>query len=257
MDSKYIRWAEQQILDYENRSPGSLFANGLSLTVEEGYRLQNAVTKLRIERGDRIVGHKVGCTSPKIRDQLGIKHRVTGRLYKSEWHHTGASLKLENYSKLAIEGELAVILRRTPTPSDFTQSGIPPCVSKIMPVIELHNHVMYSTPPSAGELIANNAIHAGFVAGTPADPPEDFSNARLSILIDGNAIESCGGFQLIDTIRSSLQWLHNSLETSGERLQKDEVILTGSVPSLIPITQGCMVQINASPFGETRATFVQ
>ncbi len=254
--AQYTRWARQQLLDYGNRCPGSLFADGLSLTVEQGYRLQRAVTKLRIDRGDRIVGYKVGCTSPTIRAQLGIKHCVTGRLYQSEQYVSGVSLKYGNYSNLAIEGELAVVLRRNPKPTDFTQPGIPECVSCIMPVIEIHNHVMHGTPASAGELIANNAIHAGFITGDLTERTDDLENPKLTILIDGNVVETCEGLQLVETIQSSLQWLQATLEETGEDLQEGQIILTGSIPSLIPINQQCTVKIHAPPFGDTTATFV-
>jgi len=254
--SQYTRWAEQQLLDYENRCPGSIFSEGLTLTVEQGYRLQHAVAQLRIGRGDSVVGYKVGCTSPTIRAQLGIEHCVTGRLYKSEQHESGVCLQLDDYSKLAIEGELAVILKRTPTRSDLAQQGIPPCVSGIMPVIELHNHVMHGTPPSAGELIANNAIHAGFVTGKTTERSDRIEIPELSILIDGNCVATCQGSQLIETIQSSLQWLQESLEKSGTQLQEGQIILTGSIPSLIPINQECTVTIDAPPFGTTIASFV-
>jgi 2-keto-4-pentenoate hydratase len=253
--AQYTRWAEQQLLDYQNRCPGSLFAKGLSLTVEEGYRLQRAVNKLRTDRGDRIVGYKVGCTSPKIRAQLGIKHCVTGRLYKSEQHVSGVCLKRGNYSNLAIEGELAVILRRNPEPTDFTQPGIPACVSCIMPVIELHNHVMHGTPASAGELIANNAIHAGFITGDATERTNDLEKPQLTILNDGNVVETCEGLQLVETIQSSLQWLQATLKETDEHLQEGQIILTGSILSLIPINQQCTIKIDASPLGETTATF--
>ena len=103
--SRYKQWAEQQLQDYQNRCPGSLFADGLSLTVEEGYRLQDAVSQLRLKQGDRLVGYKVGCTSTKIRAQLGITHCVSGRLYESEKHASGVQLSLSDFSNLAIEGE--------------------------------------------------------------------------------------------------------------------------------------------------------
>ena len=132
-------------------------------------------------------------------------------------------------------GEGAEMCRtgRTPKPADFTQPGIPPCVSGIMPVIELHNHVMHGTPPSAGELIANNAIHAGFVLGGTTERSDRLDTPELSILIDDNCFTTCKGPQLIETIQSSLQWLQESLKKTGDQLQEGQIILTGSIPSLI------------------------
>lgn len=253
--AQYTRWAEQQLTDYRNRCPGSIFSRGLSLTVQEGYRLQNAVSKLRIQEGDSVVGYKVGCTSPTIRNQLGIQHSVTGRLYKSEHHRSGAHLKRQAYSNLAIEGELAVILSKTPEQSDFMEEGIPTCLSTIIPVIELHNHVMHETPPSPGELIANNAIHAGFVAGDATQSSAWNGKSELSIMIDDDCVATCKESQLIETIRTSLQWLQTSLAKTGDRLQKGQIILTGSIPALIPIKHACTVEVNAPPFGKVKAFF--
>ena len=254
--SRYKQWAEQQLQDYQNRSPGSLFADGLSLTVEEGYQLQDAVSQLRLKQGDRLVGYKVGCTSTKIRAQLGITHCVSGRLYESEKHASGVQLSLSDFSNLAIEGELAVILDRTPNQSDFDETGIPACVSCIMPVIELHNHVMHASPPSAGELIASNAIHAGFVMGDSIERMPDMELTGLSILVDGHPLESCQGNQLIQTIQSSLQWLQESLRETGTQLRRGQIILTGSIPPLIPVKKECEVTIEVPTVGNSKATFV-
>jgi 2-keto-4-pentenoate hydratase len=70
--SRIGQWASRQLADYDAHDPGSLFAEGVVLNVAQGYELQSAVAQLRRRRGERIVGYKVGCTSPKIRAQLGI-----------------------------------------------------------------------------------------------------------------------------------------------------------------------------------------
>ena len=164
--SQIQRWAARQLADYDAHCPGTVFAEGVVLDLAEGYELQSAVAQLRSDRGERMIGYKVGCTSPTIRAQLGIDHCITGRLYNSEHHATGAVLSCAGFTNLAIEGELAVELSREPNEADFTSAGIPACVARVFPVIELHNRVMRGEQPSAGELIANNAIHAGFVAGS-------------------------------------------------------------------------------------------
>ena len=78
--AKIEQWASRQLADYDAHDPGTLFAEGVVLTVAEGYALQSAVAELRCRRGERVVGYKVGCTSPTIRAQLGIDNCITGRL---------------------------------------------------------------------------------------------------------------------------------------------------------------------------------
>ena len=157
--------AARQLKDYDSHQPGMLFAEGCVLDVSQGYELQNAVAKLRFQRGERLIGYKVGCTSSAIQEQLKITHRVRGFLFDTEHYESGVALSRQSFDNLAIEGELAIELSREPREEDFADHLLPPCISRIFPVIELHNHVMRGQQSSAGELIANNAIHAGFVSG--------------------------------------------------------------------------------------------
>jgi len=257
--SNSVQWASRQLADYEARNPGTLFADGLVLNEEEGYVLQAAVAQLRCQRGERAIGYKVGCTSPTIRSQLGIDHCVSGRLYDAERHQSGAMLSRSAFANLAIEGELAVELSRAPTESDLARiadAEVPACVARVIPVIELHNHVLRGARPTAGELIAHNALHAGFVEGAGVRPEQAIGDPSLAIYVDDRLIETCTGTVLIKTIRSSLQWLIECLRGRGERLSAGQIILTGSIPSLIPIDQDCRILVKAPPFGTVAARFV-
>ena len=84
LNSQMYQWASRQLADYDQGQPGTLFSEGVSLSLEEAYLLQAAVAELRVRRGERIIGYKVGCTSPTIRTQLGIDHSVTGRLWENK-----------------------------------------------------------------------------------------------------------------------------------------------------------------------------
>jgi len=227
------------------------------LSVAEGYELQSAVAELRCSRGERTVGYKVGCTSPKIRAQLGIDHCVTGRLYDTEQHLSGAVLSRSNYANLAIEGELAVELLCEPTVDDFSSEGVSACVARVFPVIELHHHVMRGEQPSAGELIAHNAIHAGFVAGKGISREAVAGELSLAIFADDRLLDECKGPTLMETICSSLKWLMEMVQARGDRLSAGQIILTGSIPSLLPISENCRIRVDAAPFGSVETTFIR
>jgi 2-keto-4-pentenoate hydratase len=256
VSSQIRSWASRQLADYDARQPGSIFAEGVVLSVPQGYQLQSAVADLRCRRGERMIGYKIGCTSPKIRAQLGIDHCVTGRLYESEQHPSGAVLSRNRFASLAIEGELAVRLSRAPTEHDFVKVGIPSCVAEVFPVIELHHHVLRGGRPSAGEIIANNAIHAGFVAGPGVSPEQSLGTPTLQVFADDQLLDQCAGFVLTETIHSSLKWLMKTVSDRGDQLAAGQIILTGSIPSLIPIGKDCRVRVDAQPFGSVEMTLM-
>ena len=250
--------AARQLKDYDSHQPGMLFAEGCVLDVSQGYELQNAVAKLRFQRGERLIGYKVGCTSSAIQEQLKITHRVRGFLFDTEHYESGVALSRQSFDNLAIEGELAIELSREPREEDFADHLLPPCISRIFPVIELHNHVMRGQQSSAGELIANNAIHAGFVSGGGGLSSNCFSEtmfdeARLVIFRDNQLLDQCEGRLLLETIRSSLKWLWEELFRRGNRLHAGQIVLTGSVPNLFPVVDEGSIRVESLPFGEVTA----
>ncbi len=151
---------------------------------------------------------------------------------------------------------LAVELSREPTVDYFSGVDIPACVARVFPVIELHNHVMRGKQPSAGELIANNAFHAGVVAGYGASAEEASGEPSLAIFADDRLLDECEGASLIQTISSSLKWLMEMLQARGDRLSAGQIILTGSIPSLIPVSEDCCIRVDAAPFSHTEVKFI-
>ena len=255
--AKIPLWAARQLADYDANEPGTLFAEDVRIDVDQGYELQTAVNRLRMARGERIIGYKVGCTSTVIRQQLGIDHCISGRLFDSERYASGSTLTRDQFANPAVEGELAIELSREPRDDDFLTDGIPACVARLFPVIELHNLVMRCRTPSAGELIANNAIHAGFVVSDSRDDKlqSPCEPGILSIFMNDRRLDGCPGDSLLRTLRSSLAWLNHFVRQRGEHLEEGTVILTGSVPSLIPIKEDCLIRVDAFPFGQVEATF--
>jgi 2-keto-4-pentenoate hydratase len=62
-------------------------------------------------------------------------------------------------------------------------------------------------------------------------------------------LDECEGPTLIQTISSSLKWLMEIVRDRGDRLSAGQIILTGSIPNLIPIGEDCRIRVDAPPFG--------
>ncbi len=92
-------------------------------------------------------------------------------------------------------------------------------------------------------MIAHNAIHAGFVAGSGVCPEEASNEPSLAIFADDRLLDECAGDTLSQTIRSSLKWLMEMVRDRGDRLSARQIILTGSIPSLIPIGEDCRIRV--------------
>ena len=87
--------ADRQWRDYRARQPGTCFADpDFVLSVADAYELQDAVAKLRVAAGDRLIGYKVGCTGTGTVQQFGMQGPIRGCLFKSEIRKDGDVLNL-------------------------------------------------------------------------------------------------------------------------------------------------------------------
>ena len=244
----------RQLRDWDARTPGTMFAEKLSLSQEQAYAIQSEVCRLREQRGETVVGYKIGCTSPGIQQQLGINHRVFGRLFDSQRWPSGISLPRKRFSGLAIEGELAVQLAFDLPAVNLSESSISQAIESVFPVIELHNLVFRRAEPTAEELIANNAIHAGFVYATNPSPTLDVDLGTLSIDINDDVVATVPGTELTATVIDSLSWLAKELQRLGSGLKAGQTILCGSVADLIPVSQDCQIAVTTDRFGSVKCT---
>jgi hypothetical protein len=72
---EFVRW-QYTPKDPRFQRPGTLFAgfenDHAAMTIEDAYRLQMEVARLREQRGEPIAGYKIGCISPTMQAQLGL-----------------------------------------------------------------------------------------------------------------------------------------------------------------------------------------
>jgi 2-keto-4-pentenoate hydratase len=243
--------ARRMLAGYDARTPGQLFAVPLDLTTALAYALQAEIARLREERGERVIGYKVGCTSRAIQVQLGVKEPIFGRLFDTECHPSGVQLSSMRYASLAVEGEMAVRLSRD-LPSELVSAEeCREAIALEFPVIELHHYVLPAAWPPGQWLIASNGMHAGFVspeAQTRCSGLANFAH-NLSIRINEVVVGAVEDAASLTCPIESLRWLVGRLAHFGLQLRKGQVILIGSPMKLYPVAPGSRIVVEALPLG--------
>ncbi|MDG3002402.1 2-keto-4-pentenoate hydratase [Paludisphaera mucosa] len=246
--------ARRMLADFDARTPGRLFAEPIDLTSGQAYALQAEVARLREARGERVVGYKLGCTSPAVQKQLGIDEPIFARLFDTDRHDSETRLSHASYANLAVEGELAVRLAADLPPTIPAGEGCLDAIESTFPVIELHHYVLRSPKPCVHELIATNGMHAGFVLaeGSSGGPRARVRNLTVA-LNDEIFGRSDSPWTMADPI-ASLRWLAARLGEHGLGLSRGQVILTGSPLPLYPVGPGDRVVVEAPPLARCRVS---
>lgn len=248
------RMALCMLADFDARTPGELFSRPVDLTIPQSYELQSEIARLREQRGEKIIGYKIGCTSKIIQQQLGVSEPIFGRIFDTGCFRSGARLSYARYANLAVEGELAVRLSKDLAGSPPTEEECLGAIAAVFPVIELHHYILHEARSPGPELIASSGMHAGFVLAeeSPRSGPSDLVHS-LCICINGvrvGAVEDSGTFA---SARESLRWLAGRLAGIGLGLGQGQIILTGSPMPLFPVSAGSKIVVEASPLGKSWA----
>ncbi len=222
----------------------TLTANQLQnskILIDGAYAVQDEINAFREQLGAEQIGYKVGCISETIQKSLGIYQPIFGRLYSGQCWNSGATLPLNHFDGLAIEGELAVRLNQPIGELNDQKLEVRRVVQAVFPVIELH-HFPFENPPAAAEMISRNAIHAGIVCDENTQHADKFPD-QISIKIDGVEVACVSGAVNYETVSHSLRWLAMMLQKKGLKTRANQIVLCGSVAPLFPLRQGGFIEV--------------
>ena len=248
-------YAQQILDDYDAKTPGGIFKDKISISLEDALRIQSAVTNLREQRGEEVIGYKIGCISKNTQIKMGFTKPAWGRLWKNELYSDGVILEKTNYSNPAMEAEFGIILNRDLKPEFLNLDYILDSIETIHPIIEIHNLVFNGNPPFGAELLANNAIHAGVVIGKPTKGNINSRVTDLKLIFNNEIIDTWSDKRWPYDMLSEVQWLVTELEKIGSVLKKGDLILTGAYGLPIPINDKKLIEVTSSLFGDVSAIF--
>ena len=249
-------FANKMLEDYDNNNPGTIFKRNLVLSNDEALILQSKVSKLRINRGEKPIGYKIGCIAKETQIKMGFNKPARGTLWENELHKSGVELNKRNYTNPSMEAEFGVKLNRDIDPNLASFDYIMNSVHSIYPLIEIHNLVFNGQEPHGSELLANNAVHAGVVLGHETILSNDKRITDLKLIYDDETIDIWTNKKWPEDILSQLKWLIDELSKNNKILKKDDLILTGAYGFPVPINEKQFIKVSSSEFGSVEATFV-
>ena len=221
------------------------------ISIAEAYAVQDRVAEMRVQRGEEVVGFKVGCTSEAIRSQLGLGEPISGRLFSPHVHEEGTEINRNNYVNCAIEPEMVLTMG-----TDLCGTGLPhdqliDAIECVSAGIEIHDFHFWFAPPTFQELICSGGIHAGLIVGETKVSPKQlsFKHELFSVRKNGELITQAPASQIMGGPIDSLRWLVDSLTSRGSRLKKGYLVIPGSPVELTCIDQGTELSVEIEGVG--------
>ena len=248
-------YANTILNDYDSNNPSSIFKTKIKLSNNDALLIQSKISKLRIDRGEEVMGYKIGCVSKDTQKKMGFTQPAWGTLWKSELYKSGVELNKKDYSNPAMEAEFGVKLNRDIDPKFISFDYILNSIDSIYPLIEIHNLIFYGDEPYGAELLTNNAIHAGVVLGLETKFPTNKLETDLKLIYDNKIMDTWVNKKWPIDMLSEVNWLVKEQARNNNYLKKGDLILTGAFGFPVPINDKKLIEVTSSAFGDAKATF--
>ena len=230
-----------------------------SLSLYDAYRIQDEAIHVRMEKGEQIVGYKIGCTSTAIQQQFGLKEPINGRLMAPHvWIETDCkSVNRNRFLNCAIEPEMVFRIGRDLDGRYLDRDYLIRSIEYVSPGIEIHHFKFWYQTPTSQELIAANGIHAALAIGSSKVSPDalDFQTEGFRVYIDRVPVTSGNASEIMGDPIKSLNWLVSHLAKRGEKLKAGQWVIPGSPVELVEITQDTKLEIEIDRVGNLQVQF--
>lgn len=226
------------------------------LALADAYRAQAALVALKRARGETSCGYKVGSTSRAAQVRFKTAEPVCGRLFAEMRIPSGGRIESARLIDPKVECEVAVRMGADLTGPGATPAAAAAATGAVMGAFEIIDARTRDWKIGAVELIADNAVNAGFVLGRER-PLDGLDLARIEATFARNdepATKASPAAALGGPL-NVVAWLANWLAARGEVLTAGTVVLTGSIGEILPARKGDRFAAAFGPLGEVSVGF--
>lgn len=229
----------------------TLWPAGSGLSLPEANERALSVRQLRIRRGERPRGHKIGFTNRTIWERYGVYAPIWGTVWDTtlRFCEGEGELSLSGTCQPRIEPECVFGLRATP-PAQATLDQLLACIEWIAPGFEIVQSHMKDWKFTAADTVADGGLHARLLVGRriPVDAlPRDaaafdaqLAAARVTLSRDGQQVDEGVGANVLDGPLHALAHFLTALRDcpGAPDLQPGEVVTTGTWTDAWPAVRG-------------------
>ena len=241
----------------ENRTIAPLTERFATITLEDAYAIQTRMNEHRYQDGETVVGKKIGVTSKAVQNRLGVAQPDFGILTSAMVKADGETVNLDELIQPLAEGEIAFILKRDLMGPGVTNADVLRATEAVMPCFEIVDSRIHNWAIKIQDTIADNASCGLFVLGGNWISPRNFDLGTCGMVLynNGELVGTGAGAASMDSPVNAVVWLANMLGSLGIPLKAGEVILSGSLAQMIPISRGDFMEIIIGGMGSASIRF--
>ncbi|MGW3952287.1 2-keto-4-pentenoate hydratase [Streptomyces sp. NPDC004752] len=220
-----------------------------------------AVQRLNLEReqaaGRRIVGRKIGLTSPAVQHQLGVDQPDFGALFADTAVPEDGEVPAGRLLQPKVEAEVALVLGSDLPHRQCTVVDILRATDFALPALEIVDSRVRDWDISIVDTVADNASSGLYVLGACPVPLTGLNlrSVRMTMTCNGEAVSAGTGADCLGGPLNAAVWLASALAERGDPLRAGDLVLTGALGAMAPASPGDVFQARISNLGSVGVRF--
>ncbi|MEN4901954.1 2-oxo-3-hexenedioate decarboxylase [Luteimonas sp. TWI1437] len=229
-----------------------------ALSIEDAYRIQDALRAHKQARGVRCVGMKMGLTSYAKMQQMGVNTPIYGFLGSDNAVDDGAEIEAAKLIHPKVEAEIAFVMRDALQGPGCTPEQVMAATLCLLPAIEVIDSRYENFRFDLPSVIADNTSAARYVIGSRPTAPQGIDLETTGVVLEknGQVVEVGAGAAVLGNPALAVAMLVDMLHARGQSLPAGSVVLSGAITAAVAVEAGDNVQVRVDGLGSTGLRFV-
>lgn len=213
-------------------------SDSVGISLAEAYEVQRQAIALRIRRGERRIGLKMGFTSRAKMVQMGLADLIWGRLTDGMVVEEGGAIDLRRYVHPRVEPEVAFLMKKRLS-GTVTPAQAQAAIDGVAVAMEIIDSRYENFKFSLSDVVADNCSSSGLVLGPWHAPDLDVSNLGLILSFNGTARQVGSTAGILGHPLRSLVAAARMAAAGGEALEPGDIVMAGGITAaeaLLPDT---------------------
>ena len=224
-------------------------ATGAEISCADAYAVTAELRRLRIARGERPLGRKIGFTNRNIWAEYKVFQPIWGDVYDTTMRDVspGAEVRASHLPEPRIEPEIVLGLARD-IPSGASLAEVAAAIGWVAHGFEIVQSIYPDWRFAVNDCVVDGGLHGALYVGPRravapgghGDLPRLLSELRIELSRNGEAIDRGVGTNVLDGPVHALKHLVDVLSTDrlNPPLKAGELVTTGTITRAFPVVAG-------------------
>lgn len=221
------------------------------------YEIQSINSNFRIKNGARVVGSKIGLTSPAVQKQLGVDQPDYGLLFDDMEIQNGGTISCRDLMQPKAEAEIAFVLKKDLPSVSLSTVDILSAIDYALASIEIVGSRIENWDIKITDTIADNASASHFVLGhRPVSLDQlDLVNCKMETYKNDTLASEGKGAACLGSPINACIWLAKTMAAHGTPLKAGDIILSGALGPMVKVAPDDLIRASIEGLGEVSVQF--